>query len=200
MSGVKGQVQQRGVERREAILDAAIDVFAVEGSRGGSLAEIGERAGTTRAGVLHHFGSKQALLLAAIKERDRRAGEGFVALGHTGGIAMLRGLLRYAEQAEREPGLAALHTTLMVENLHQHSAAHRYFARRAARVRKVLADGLERGKQLGEIKASVDSDALAGEILAFQEGAFIVSQLGSGPSLIELYRNFFEDLIERLAA
>src|SRR5438445_6310992 len=118
MAGVKGQVQRRGVERREAILAAAIEVFAVRGARGGALAEIGERAGTTRAGVLHHFGSKEGLLLAAIKERDRRAGEDFVALGQEGGVALLRGLMRYAQQAEDEPGLSALHITLLVENLY----------------------------------------------------------------------------------
>jgi AcrR family transcriptional regulator len=199
MAGVKGQIQQRGVQRREAILEAAIAVFARDGERGGALAEIGARAGTTRAGVLHHFGSKEALLLAAIQERDRRAGEDFFALGHEGGVAMLRGLMRYAVQTEREPGLAALHTTLLVENLHRRSAAHQYFQGRATEIRRVLAAGLEAGKRRGELRADIDCEAVAGEVLAFQEGASIMARLVDSPSLTELYRHYFDNLIARIA-
>jgi AcrR family transcriptional regulator len=197
--GVKGQVQRRGVERREAILDAAIEVFATSGARGGALAEVGRRAGTTRGGVLHHFGSKEELLLAAIKERDRRAGEDFLALAHQGGIAMLGGMTRFAEQNLREPGLSALHTTLLVENLHQASAARRYFARRATTVRQALASGLERGQERGEIRPDVDCLAEASGILAFQEGASILAQLDPTTPLTDLYRSFFDNLISRIA-
>jgi len=59
-------------EPRQRILDAAATVFAEGGYRGGSLNEVAKRAGYTRAGLLHHFPSKEAMLLALLDRRDER--------------------------------------------------------------------------------------------------------------------------------
>ncbi len=56
---------------RDTFLDAAREVFARDGYRGATLAEIAEAAGVTKAAVLHHFGSKKKLYevtLATIAE------------------------------------------------------------------------------------------------------------------------------------
>jgi polyhydroxybutyrate depolymerase len=62
----------RGSDTRRAILEAAMALYARRGVKGTGLAAIGEAAGVTHAGVLHHFGSSRKLLLAVIDERDRR--------------------------------------------------------------------------------------------------------------------------------
>src|SRR5690606_10969704 len=49
--------------KRTEILKAAIETFGAKGSTNGTLADIAEQVGMTHAGVLHHFGSKQNLLL-----------------------------------------------------------------------------------------------------------------------------------------
>ena len=74
MSELRGQAR-RGERSREAIVDAALGVFAIRGFRSGALAEIAEKVGLTPAGILYHFGSKEGLLIAVIAERDRRAGD-----------------------------------------------------------------------------------------------------------------------------
>src|SRR4249920_1985097 len=56
--------------RRQDILDTALEVFAQQGFRGGSLREIADRVGLSQAGVLHHFDSKEALLAAVLEQRD----------------------------------------------------------------------------------------------------------------------------------
>jgi AcrR family transcriptional regulator len=199
VTGVKGQVQQRGVERRRAILEAAIDVFARTGYRGSAVNEIGEQAGITGTGVLHHFGSKAALLLATIRERDRRAEPGFRSLAENGGIEMLQGLVRYARQADLEPGLNALHTVIMAESLGEDSPAHDYFLDRSRLVVAQLATGIERGKEKGEIRSNVDSAATATMVLAFQEGASLMAQLDPALSLADLYDTFLSGLIQHLS-
>src|SRR5262245_40429388 len=128
-SELKGQAQ-RGAKTRRAIVDAALDVFAVRGFRSGALPEIADKVGLTPAGILYHFGSKEALLVAVIAERDRRAGDLIADL--TGDdVESLRGLVRIAELCEREPGLAALHTVLQVESFEPDAPAHAYFHERS---------------------------------------------------------------------
>jgi AcrR family transcriptional regulator len=199
VTGVKGQVQQRGVARRQAIVEAAIEVFARTGYRGSAVNEIGELAGISGTGVLHHFGSKAALLLATIRERDRRAEPGFRSLAETGGTDMLRGLVRYARQADTEPGLNALHTVIMAESLGEDTPAHDYFLERSRRVMAQLASGIERGKELGQVRTDVDSAATAAMVLAFQEGASLLSQLDPDLSLADLYDSFLGGLITLLS-
>ncbi|WP_031112422.1 helix-turn-helix domain-containing protein, partial [Streptomyces sp. NRRL S-146] len=68
MAGVKGQVQKRGVERRRAMVDAAIELFARQGVRGTGVAAVAERAGATPSALIHHFGSKDGLVRAVLEE------------------------------------------------------------------------------------------------------------------------------------
>jgi AcrR family transcriptional regulator len=199
VAGVKGQVQRRGIERRQAILEAAIEVFARSGYRGSAMNEIGERAGITGTGVLHHFGSKAALLLATIRERDRRAEPGFRSLAELGGVDMLRGLIRYARQGETEPGLNALHTVILAESLEEGTPAHEYFLDRSRLITGQLAKGIDRGKEQGLIRVDVDSTATAAMVVAFQEGASLMAQLDPSLSLADLYDTFLGGLIHHIS-
>src|SRR5919106_849367 len=92
MSGVKGRVNRRGAERRQALIDAAIELWAEKGSRGTGVAAVAERAGVTDAGLLHHFGTKENFLLEVIAELDRREVERHKALGPLEGLDLLRRL------------------------------------------------------------------------------------------------------------
>jgi TetR/AcrR family transcriptional regulator len=51
----------------EAILKAAADLFAAKGFAGASINAIALGAGTSKANIFHHFGSKQGLYLAVLK-------------------------------------------------------------------------------------------------------------------------------------
>ncbi len=70
-------MSQRGdrEERRALIVDAATEEILAHGWSGSSLGRIAERAGLSRAGILHHFPTKAALLAAVLEVRDDRAVE-----------------------------------------------------------------------------------------------------------------------------
>ena len=61
----------RHVSKRTEILKAAVDIFGTKGSVNGTLADVAEQVGMTHAGILHHFGSKQNLLLEMLAYRDQ---------------------------------------------------------------------------------------------------------------------------------
>src|SRR2546422_7249944 len=56
--------QQRSVERRERILDAALDAFADHGYHETLVDEIARTADTSKGGVNFHFPNKESLFLA----------------------------------------------------------------------------------------------------------------------------------------
>lgn len=198
MEELRGQAR-RGAERRDAIIDAAITVFSERGYRAGALAEIAEKVDLTPAGILYHFGSKEELLLAVIAERDRRAGEVLVTDPPQPGVAALFASIRFAEQSEGERGLAALHTVLQVESFEPDAVTHQYFLDRSRYLRTHVGNALLAAQRLGEVRTDLDCTAKAAEVVAFLEGAAIVWLMDEDVSLVDLYRNYFDDLVRSIA-
>ena len=58
--------------RRRKLLDQLIEAFAHGGIGGRSLREVAEAVGTSQRMLLHHFGSRDELLLAIVEEVERR--------------------------------------------------------------------------------------------------------------------------------
>jgi AcrR family transcriptional regulator len=59
-------------ERRAELLDALIDAFAQRGVGGRSLRDVAAAVGTSHRMLLHHFGSREELLLTVVEEVERR--------------------------------------------------------------------------------------------------------------------------------
>jgi AcrR family transcriptional regulator len=189
MVGVKGQLQARGVERRRAIVEAAIEHFAREGYRGTGTAAIAEAAGVTKGGLLHHFGSKEGLLIEVLKERDRQAVQATAPSADSlaGDFEQWVAVARWNEE---RPSLTALYTLIQAESVDPHHPAHAYMTERIAHVRRVLRRSLRRR----DVRAGIDVDAKAEEILGFIEGAVLVWLRDPQPgSLSPVFRRYFDD-------
>uniref|UniRef100_UPI0031D157F5 TetR/AcrR family transcriptional regulator n=1 Tax=Streptomyces hawaiiensis TaxID=67305 RepID=UPI0031D157F5 len=202
MAGVKGQVQKRGVERRRAMVDAAIELFARQGVRGTGVAAIAERAGATPSALIHHFGSKDALVQAVLEEADRRALErlSITPDAEPSLDQAFDWFIRDAEHtAATERELAALHTTLTAENLEPGSALHTWFRDRGRALRAHLVSLFRRAAADGAARADLDPAVLAAETAAFIEGAHLLWLLD--PEQVDLatvHRSYFEGLACRL--
>src|SRR6476660_3397787 len=109
----RGEYAKTGA-KREAILDAALEVFAESGYRSGSLREIAQRVGMSEAGLLHHFRSKSALLMAVLDHRDDLS-RAVVDFEDPDGVAALRGLVALADRNASTPGVIELYCTLSAE-------------------------------------------------------------------------------------
>lgn len=64
-------VQHRSIDVRRRILDAAVEVMLDEGYSGASTLRIQERAGVSRGRLLHHYPSRDDLLIAACQHLAR---------------------------------------------------------------------------------------------------------------------------------
>ena len=88
-------------ERRELILEAAIDAFADSGYHQTSLEEVGRRAGVSKALIYEHFTSKQELygelLETYVHELLERVGSAAISVEEGGEGRLLAGLEGFLE-------------------------------------------------------------------------------------------------------
>ena len=123
-------------DRRAAVLDEAITIIGERGYRGFSINELARRCGLTTAGLLHHFGSKDGLLIALLQERDRRDREVVAGtLGLTRGLPVTREQALAALHAiiarnASQPHMVRLYAVLRAEALGSDHPASAYFAER----------------------------------------------------------------------
>ncbi|GGD70932.1 TetR/AcrR family transcriptional regulator [Microbacterium murale] len=103
-------------QKRTDILEAAVEIFGNKGSTNGTLADVAEQVGMTHAGVLHHFGSKQKLLLEVLAYRDQADVAELVEKHIPGGPELFLHLVRTAFANERRPGIVQAYTVLSNES------------------------------------------------------------------------------------
>ncbi|WP_238015969.1 TetR/AcrR family transcriptional regulator [Dactylosporangium sp. AC04546] len=188
----------RGARARDAILRAATSVFARDGYRGGPLAAVATAADLTQPGLLHHFPTKESLLLAVLEERDR---EGAALLDgteewHRGGPAALDALQGIVERNAANRELVQLFTVLVGESVSDGHPAHRYFADRYARIRTGTADAIRRGQAGGAFRADADAETLASLVLAVMDGLQIQWLLDPSQDMTERFA-LFADMTKR---
>ena len=130
------QPRQATTERRAEILRAAAHTFGSKGYKNGSLAEVAEQVGITHAGVLHHFGSKQKLLLEVLSYRDQ-ADVAELAKKHIpGGPELFLHLVRTAFANEKRPGIVQAYTVLSSESVTDGHPGREYFEDRYITLRR----------------------------------------------------------------
>ncbi|WP_425245114.1 TetR/AcrR family transcriptional regulator [Streptomyces sp. NEAU-NA10] len=125
----------RSEERRAEIVRAALEVIAERGYRGASLAAVAERVGLTQQGLLHHFPTKDALLVAVLEERDQ-----WDAVPHTRWrVDLLASLVEYNAM---RPGIIQTFSALLGESVTEGHPAREYFTERYTQVRSSMAEVL----------------------------------------------------------
>ncbi|GHH33677.1 TetR/AcrR family transcriptional regulator [Streptomyces candidus] len=122
----------RSEERRAEILRAALEVIAERGYRGASLASVAERVGLTQQGLLHHFPTKEALLIAVLEERDQWDTGGAGLSREAWRLDLLEPLVEYNAM---RPGIVQTFSALLGESVSDGHPAKDFFTERYATVR-----------------------------------------------------------------
>ncbi len=154
---------------REAILDAALTVFAESGYRAGSLRDIARRVGMSEAGLLHHFKNKSGLLMAVLDRRDELAFE-ITRFHEESGIERLRGLVRLARYNASVAGVVELYCTLSAEATSTDHPAHDYFVRRYAWTRREVQLAFEEVRNDGRLASTMTPTAAAIATISLMDG------------------------------
>ncbi|GIG35744.1 TetR/AcrR family transcriptional regulator [Cellulomonas pakistanensis] len=156
--------------RRAEILRAATATFAARGYGKGPLTEIAEQVGMTHAGVLHHFGSKDRLLLEVLRHRDETDVEHLPDRRVPDGIELLRHLVRTALANERRPGIVQAFAVLSAESVTDDHPARPFFTERYRTLRGQVRAALEVVCAERGVDAPATVDRAAAAVLAAMDG------------------------------
>jgi AcrR family transcriptional regulator len=179
----------KGEKRREELLDAALQLFSLEGYSGASIARIAERVGITVAGVLHHFPSKTALLTAVLQRRDEVNGRIAAQVRGDGSLTGLLGSLRAINRFNvGVPGVVRAFSILNAESLVEGHPAWEWYQGRYADIQARLGGHFRLLIERGEVREEVDADAITQQILAMMDGLQL--QWLRFPERVDLERTF----------
>lgn len=173
---VSGLTRSRGpyaksLQRRDAILDAALAVFAANGYQSGSLDEIATRVGITKPALRYYYSSKAALFADVLERRDSRAAAISRLVKEEDPIEALRGVVRLAAHNMSIPGVVALHTIVSAEAAvsDEHPAGD-FTSRRYASLTELLTQILERCSARGLLVPHIEPARGARSIIAMWDG------------------------------
>lgn len=151
---------------REKIIQAASDFFSRQGYHGARLSDIARAAGLTEPGLLHHFPSKNHLLMAVLAQRDRADHERFK---HEPG-SLLDSLQKVVEYNQNVPGLVQLFTILVAESIQEEHPGHDFFMRRYQAARTEDLARIIKEQASGQIRADIAPEDLMVMLFAMMDG------------------------------
>lgn len=151
---------------RQDVVDAALRIVAERGFDAATLQLIADEVGRSKPGLLHHFGSREGLMLAIVQHRDevnRRLfppGPGFQAsldlVAHNASV----------------PGLIALFVVTAALAAADPAGTERrtFFTERYARTRDGFARRVVREQAEGRLRADIPAEVAASLIIATMDG------------------------------
>ncbi|WP_421735955.1 TetR/AcrR family transcriptional regulator [Cellulomonas sp.] len=162
------QPRQATTERRAEILRAAANTFGSKGYKNGSLAEVAEQVGITHAGVLHHFGSKEQLLVEVLEYRDKEDVRDLEGQHIPGGLGLFQHLVRTARMNVGRPGIVQGYSVLTGESVTENHPARGWVTDRFRVLRGEITDAVI---AVGEGKVSRETaDCAASAIIGVMDG------------------------------
>lgn len=162
----------KGRERRAIVLESAARVFGSGGFHGATLSAIASASGISKAGLVHHFPTKEALLMAVLEHRDRLDTARF-GLDRTRGIATLGRLVRLVGANASRRHVVELYVVLAGEATSRDHPANAFFVQRSRRVVQWLTSTFEEAQGDGHLASGVDPGDAASGLVAVMDGAQI---------------------------
>jgi AcrR family transcriptional regulator len=172
-------------ERKRQILDAAVRIFGRQGYRQGALKDIAAEVGISMQGILHHFGTKEALLAATLRRRNEIRADSFERIREEQGVIAL--FESFLVQNADEPELMRLYVTLAAEATDEEHPAHDYFVERYADTWRMARDTILADQRAGRV-AEGDADQRAHELVALSDGLQLQFLLGLPMDVAAVFR------------
>ncbi|MCX5323681.1 TetR/AcrR family transcriptional regulator [Streptomyces sp. NBC_00120] len=176
----KRRLTPRGAVTRDRIVQAAADLFYVKGVNSVTLDDVRAVSGTSKSQLYRHFADKDELVHGVIElraqqilERDRL---------HLERMSSFRALERWSESIIRLNSLkdgaygCAL-GSLVGARAAQDSAARDLLAEKFGEWEELIAAGLRRMQENGELKKEADAAKLAVAVMSALQGSYLLAQM-----------------------
>ncbi len=158
---------ERREETERKVLAAATALIAARGSRALTLAEVGEAAGYSRGIVSHHFGSRENLLRAVM--RDAQVFD-LPEPGESAGAWLAEMVRAYLENVANQRPAPRAFLLMWGEAIATDPVLMPLYAEQDSRFRRLLADKVREGIRDGSVRADADPEAMAVFLLGLLRG------------------------------
>lgn len=156
-------------DKRERILREAFSVFSQQGYEATSLGDVARAADISKAGLLHHFGSKEGLFSAVLERRDQE--DLRTAEEWEGSVwQLLEWWVDVVARNSTRPGMVGLYTAMLAGVLSADGPAHPWVHKHFTSAVQRLDDALEAGKESGLVKPDAPSRQIARSVVAMSDG------------------------------
>ncbi|WP_221583731.1 TetR/AcrR family transcriptional regulator [Microbacterium sp. G2-8] len=162
------RTRAHGDERKQLVLDVATRLFSERGFNRVSIGDVASASGLSQAGLLHHFPSKKALLLAVLQERDHRRDGARDAAPH--GLDFVTNFVETLEENERQPELMRLFAILSSESITAEHPAHGWFVARYEDLIALTTDELRNAIDTDSLPDGIDVETIAQWLIALADG------------------------------
>ena len=184
----------KGEDRRNRILEVAQRILIRNGWRNTSLNQIAREAGVSTPGLLHHFASKEQLLVAVLDARDANDD---ARADRSGDI--IEQIERAGNRFIEAPHSVGLFNVLLVENLEPDDSLHDRLINRYWVSVETVAEGIRRGQRAGTFRADIDPMLKAVEVIAFVNGMETSWLLDPSIPVSAVFRDYAQSLALQLA-
>lgn len=133
-STVKARKPTKGERTKERILRSALDLFSEQGFAATSVRDIAARAEITHVGLMHHFRSKDDMLVRILEYRETQDKEAAVRFADYGLDHLFAWIIEIVRTNAAEPERVRLFVKLSAEATDEQHPARAYFVRRYANV------------------------------------------------------------------
>ncbi|KQR39360.1 hypothetical protein ASF80_08070 [Microbacterium sp. Leaf159] len=132
--------------------------------------QLGDAVGLSQNGLLHYFGSKDALFTQILEHQDERSAE-VVDPEHSDFTAdLVDRILAAIDYETASPGMAQLTLRLSGEATEPSHAAHDFFSNRYEAIRIIVRDAVMGLQADGRIAADAEPEAIAALVYASWDG------------------------------
>jgi AcrR family transcriptional regulator len=189
---------------QERIIHESLRLFSLKGFLNTSVSDIMEAANTSKGGFYNHFANKEDLFYQVLDEA-RRIWRERVLFGldeiesPIGKIQKLLGNYkdRYLMDGENFPG-GCIFVTFSVELDDQRPHLCEEVNRGFVGLKGMLKRFLDEGKQVGELRDSVDTSAMTEMLFAGMIGASVIYGVEKSPGSLDRSINSLSDYLGRL--
>ena len=190
--------ERRREEKKEAVRRAALELFEAHGPRKVSVNDVARKAGVSPVTIYNHFGSKQGLVRAAIRQMLESTWADFqgIITGNQPYMERLRQIFLFKQER-----LQILHSEMLQAVLSEDHEIRQFVTDLLERqLYDMLLRFFDEGKREGYIKPDLSNEAILFYVEVFQVFAYarpdLYAHLKSTPQLLkEIWRLFLYGLM-----
>jgi len=160
----------KGERTKERILRAALELFSEQGFASTSVRDIAARAEITHVGLMHHFPSKDDMLVRILEYREQQDEENAKSFSDFGIDKLFAWVVDVVQTNVAHPDRVRLYVKLSAEATDDEHPARAYFTRRYTRVLDALERAFADHFEVTPPSVDVTPRAAAESIIALMDG------------------------------